>query len=113
MALFGISLLCVLRACGEGPDPSGLNTAKQSNLTGVSANGTPMAQQQLNTAKSNEPFAYNLALLVDENRLGINFVWTLVTGYLVMFMQAVFALVETGLCRAKNARHTMAMNFTV
>jgi Amt family ammonium transporter len=39
--------------------------------------------------------------------------WTLVTGFLVMFMQAGFALVETGLCRAKNASHTMAMNFMI
>ena len=43
----------------------------------------------------------------------INFVWTLVCGFLVMFMQAGFALVETGLCRAKNAAHTMWMNFMV
>ncbi|HZZ42933.1 MAG TPA: ammonium transporter [Tepidisphaeraceae bacterium] len=43
----------------------------------------------------------------------INFVWTLVAGFLVMFMQAGFALVETGLCRAKNAAHTMSMNFLV
>jgi Amt family ammonium transporter len=113
MTVLGFSLLVLLSACGEGPDPSGLNSANQSNLTNVSANGTPMTQKQLNTAKSNEPFAYNLALLVDENRLGINFVWTLVTGYLVMFMQAGFALVETGLCRAKNAGHTMAMNFMI
>jgi Amt family ammonium transporter len=42
-----------------------------------------------------------------------NFVWTLVAGFLVMFMQAGFALVETGLCRAKNAGHTMSMNFMV
>jgi len=42
-----------------------------------------------------------------------NFVWTLVAGFLVMFMQAGFALVETGLCRAKNAAHTMSMNFMV
>ncbi len=33
----------------------------------------------------------------------VNFVWTLVAGFLVMFMQAGFALVETGLIRAKNA----------
>src|SRR5713226_5767923 len=91
----------------------GLSTANQSNLTTASANGTPITQQQINTAKTSEPFAYNLALAVDENRLGINFVWTLVTGYLVMFMQAGFALVETGLCRAKNAGHTMAMNFMI
>src|SRR6478752_4312896 len=43
----------------------------------------------------------------------INFVWTLVAGFLVMFMQAGFALVETGLIRAKNASHTMSMNFMV
>jgi Amt family ammonium transporter len=44
---------------------------------------------------------------------GVNFVWTLIAGFLVMFMQAGFALVETGLCRAKNAAHTMSMNFMV
>lgn len=42
-----------------------------------------------------------------------NIVWTLVTGFLVMFMQAGFALVEAGLCRKKNAAHVMAMNFLV
>lgn len=42
-----------------------------------------------------------------------NIVWTLVCGFLVMFMQAGFALVETGLCRKKNAAHVMAMNFLV
>src|ERR1700677_674022 len=43
----------------------------------------------------------------------INFVWTLVAGFLVMFMQAGFALMETGMCRAKNVAHTMSMNFLV
>jgi Amt family ammonium transporter len=43
----------------------------------------------------------------------VNFVWTLVAGFLVMFMQAGFALVETGLIRGKNAAHTMSMNFMV
>src|SRR5258708_12775557 len=46
-----------------------------------------------------------------QNKIAINFVWTLVTGFLVMFMQAGFAIVETGLCRAKNANHTMIMTF--
>src|SRR5258708_2953876 len=50
---------------------------------------------------------------VGQNRIGINFTWTLITGFLVMFMQAGFAIVETGLCRAKNANHTMMMNFMV
>ncbi len=50
---------------------------------------------------------------VGQNLVATNFVWTLVTGFLVMFMQAGFAIVETGLGRAKNANHTMMMNFMV
>src|SRR5262249_31668585 len=52
----------------------------------------------------------DLAAQVGQNKIAINFVWTLVTGFLVMFMQAGFAIVETGLCRAKNANHTIMMN---
>ena len=51
--------------------------------------------------------------LVGQHQIAINFVWTLIAGFLVMFMQAGFAIVETGLCRAKNANHTMMMNFMV
>ncbi|HEV3255330.1 MAG TPA: ammonium transporter [Gemmataceae bacterium] len=43
----------------------------------------------------------------------VNMAWILVCGFLVFFMQAGFALVETGLVRAKNAAHTMAMNVMV
>ena len=55
----------------------------------------------------------DLANQVGQNKIAINFTWTLVCGFLVMFMQAGFAIVETGLCRAKNANHTMMMNFMV
>jgi ammonium transporter, Amt family len=47
------------------------------------------------------------------NKIAINIVWTLVAGFLVMFMQAGFALVETGFTQKKNVAHTMAMNFMV
>ncbi len=60
-----------------------------------------------------EPLAVKLADSVGHNRVAVNFMWTLITGFLVMFMQAGFALVETGLCRAKNSAHTMAMNFMI
>ncbi len=60
-----------------------------------------------------EPLAVKLADSVGHNRVSVNFMWTIVTGFLVMFMQAGFALVETGLCRAKNSSHTMAMNFMI
>jgi len=60
-----------------------------------------------------EPLAVKLSDSVGHNRVAVNFMWTLVTGFLVMFMQAGFALVETGLCRAKNSSHTMSMNFMI
>src|SRR3989442_1049563 len=47
------------------------------------------------------------------NRVAINIMWTLIAGFLVMFMQAGFALVETGFTRAKNVAHTMMMNFMI
>jgi Amt family ammonium transporter len=50
---------------------------------------------------------------VADGQVALNIVWTLLTGFLVMFMQAGFALLETGLTRAKNVAHTMGMNFLV
>ena len=55
----------------------------------------------------------DVANQVGQNKIGINFTWTLITGFLVMFMQAGFAMVESGLCRVKNANHTYMMNFFV
>ena len=55
----------------------------------------------------------DVANQVGQNKVAVNFVWTLVTGFLVMFMQAGFAMVESGLCRVKNANHTYMMNFMV
>lgn len=50
---------------------------------------------------------------VNHNMYSINMVWVLIAGALVMFMQTGFAMVETGLGRAKNSAHTAAMNFMV
>jgi Amt family ammonium transporter len=57
--------------------------------------------------------AADIARQIDDVHTELNIVWTLLTGFLVMFMQAGFALVESGLTRAKNVAHTMAMNFLV
>jgi Amt family ammonium transporter len=46
-------------------------------------------------------------------RVGIDTVWVLVTAMLVFWMNAGFALVESGLCRAKNATNILAKNFIV
>jgi Amt family ammonium transporter len=42
-----------------------------------------------------------------------NLVWALLACFLILFAHVGFALYETGLCRAKNASHTMAMNALV
>lgn len=60
-----------------------------------------------------KPTLEEVAATAGHNKVSINMVWTLIAGFLVMFMQAGFALVETGLTRAKNAAHTMGMNFMV
>jgi Amt family ammonium transporter len=60
-----------------------------------------------------DPTVTELAKGLADTQNALNIVWTMVAGFLVMFMQAGFALVETGLTRAKNVAHTMGMNFLV
>ena len=45
--------------------------------------------------------------------ISANILWVLIAGFLVFFMQAGFALVETGFTQAKNVAHTMMMNMMV
>ncbi|MFT3923699.1 MAG: ammonium transporter [Myxococcales bacterium] len=60
-----------------------------------------------------EPSTAELARSLSETQIAMNIMWTMLCGFLVMFMQAGFAMVETGLTRAKNVAHTMGMNFLV
>jgi len=88
--------------------------AKWPDPTGASAAGwaTPSAKP----IGDGDPAALkseDLYSRIVHNLFSINMVWTLITGFLVMFMQAGFMLVEVGLCRAKNAAHTAAMNLMI
>ena len=93
------------------PDPSGTNTGGAADVIGATT-GAPTADDMKNLAAA-EPLAVKLADVIGHNRIAINFVWTLLCGFLVMFMQAGFALAETGFTQAKNASHTMAMNIMI
>jgi ammonium transporter, Amt family len=87
------------------PDNTGSTTLDASAVDGYKK----LDPKKLDT----DTIAANEQILADgigKNRAAINMMWTLITGFLVMFMQAGFALVETGLTRAKNVAHTMAMN---
>lgn len=46
-------------------------------------------------------------------RVALDTLWVLVTGFLVFFMNLGFAMVESGLCRAKNTVNILAKNFIV
>jgi len=80
------------------PDPGGTNTGAASDVGAKDAKA---------------PTPDELLTAIGHNKVAINMMWTLFTGFLVMFMQAGFAMVETGLTQAKNAAHTFAMNFMV
>src|SRR6266511_2239332 len=84
------------------PDPTGAAAGAWATPAGEGKGGIP---EERSIQDVYDRMAHNL--------YSINFVWALVTGFLVMFMQAGFMLVETGLCRAKNSAHTSAMNLLI
>ena len=47
------------------------------------------------------------------SRSSLNLLWVVIGAVLVIFMQAGFALVETGFCRAKHAAHVVSTNFAI
>jgi Amt family ammonium transporter len=59
------------------------------------------------------PSLESLMAAYSDLRVGIDTVWVLLAAMLVFFMNAGFALVESGLCRAKNATNILAKNFIV
>jgi len=111
-------------------DPSGANTGKASDAMDGAGNtfipsppptdtkdptyaAKKQAYDEYAARAKYEPLAVQAADMAGQNRVAINIAWTLITGYLVMFMQAGFALVETGFCRGKNAAHVMMTNFMI
>jgi len=120
VALIGIavSIPSSRKAAEVGRDPSGLLVGSKAagdvpapGIVGIDPNA--ITADEAATAAKNEPYAAKLGDQVNQNRLAVNFVWTLIAGFLVMFMQLGFAFLETGFCRAKNAVHVMGMNIAI
>jgi len=119
--------MCAAFADQAQPDPAGTATGDKSSV--VDAAGNPFvvpeptdttspdyaknkkAFDEFQAQAAREPLALKLADGVGHDRIGSNFSWTLLTGYLVLFMQAGFALLTCGLVRKKNAAHLMMLNF--
>jgi Amt family ammonium transporter len=109
------------------PDPAGVATGDKTSVVDAGGNSFVVAEATDKTASdyaqkkkdfdeyqsqaAKEPLAGKLADSVGHIRLATNFAWTLNTGYLVLFMQAGFALLTCGLVRKKNAGHLMMLNF--
>lgn len=50
---------------------------------------------------------------LDETQVLLDTLWVMIAGFLVFFMNAGFALVESGFCRSKNTVNILAKNFIV
>ena len=98
LAIAAVLLFLFFPAISFGQDPTGASTGTLNDV-GAATAGKPTVEE--------------VGAQVGHNKIAINIVWTLITGFLVMFMQAGFALVETGFTQKKNVAHTMAMNFLI
>ncbi len=99
LALFALGIMVLVPSnVFAGTDPTGANTGTILDIKDTTKGAITLTE---------------LGNAVGHNKISINFVWTLLAGFLVMFMQAGFAAVETGFTRAKNVAHTMGMNFLV
>jgi Amt family ammonium transporter len=119
--------LSVARADQTQPDPAGTATGDRSSAADAAGNPFVVPEptdatapdypklkrdfDEYQTQAAREPLALKLADDVGHTRIATNFSWTLLTGYLVLFMQAGFALLTVGLVRKKNAGHLMMLNF--
>lgn len=64
-------------------------------------------------APAAEPTVADAIARIDSAAIVANTVWVLIAGMLVFFMNAGFGMLETGLCRRKNAVNILAKNFVV
>jgi Amt family ammonium transporter len=81
--------------------------ARAKALVGVGLAGVAFA------ALSGVAGAQELVPKVDDLARSTNLLWVVIGAVLVIFMQAGFALVETGFCRAKHAAHVVSTNFAI
>ena len=71
-------------------------------LAGLVTAGTALAQTEPATKAD-----------INTTNVALNMLWVVLGAILVVFMQAGFALVETGFCQAKHAAHVVSTNFAI
>ena len=98
LLIMGVAFPAIAMA-DQRADPTGTNTDYSGSVISSTQGGAASLA--------------DVASATGHNTVAINIMWTLLAGFLVMFMQAGFAMVETGFVRVKNVAHTMTMNFLV
>ena len=128
LALFTLCLLPVFNttALAQQPDPAGIATGDRNAAVDAAGNAFVVPEpdkadpdyaakkkafDEFQAQLAKEPLAGKVADVAGHVRIATNAAWTLNTGYLVLFMQAGFALLTCGLVRRKNAGHLMMLNF--
>jgi len=122
-----MAAICVpIHAQEPKPDPTGAATGDRTNAVDAAGNSFAVAEpaasdpdyatkkkafDEYQAQLAKEPLAGKVADVAGHVRIATNAAWTLNTGYLVLFMQAGFALLTCGLIRKKNAGHLMMLNF--
>ena len=97
VALAGL-LFVMIAGLALAGDPSGTSTGTAADVTAQTA-GSPTGAE--------------MAADLGHVKISLNMFFLIFGGALVFFMQAGFALVETGFCRAKNAVHVIMTNFVI
>ncbi len=101
---------------GEGCNCRRRLPKKRLAAAGVLAVGAVMisgAQAYAQEVESPETTLDTVATSVTTLSQTTNLLWIVIGAMLVIFMQAGFALVETGFCRAKHAAHVVSTNFAI
>jgi Amt family ammonium transporter len=97
IALAGL-LVVLVTGLALGGDPTGASTGTAADVT---------------AATGGSPTVGELATDLGHVKISLNIFFLIFGGALVFFMQAGFAMVETGFSRSKNAVHVIMTNFVV
>ncbi|MBC7293589.1 MAG: ammonium transporter [Thermoleophilia bacterium] len=97
VALAGL-LLVLITGLAIAGDPSGSATGTATDVV---------------AAQPGQPTITEIAAELGHVKISLNTFFLIFGGALVFFMQAGFALVETGFCRSKNAVHVIMTNFVI
>lgn len=73
----------------------------------------PVVEAAVPAIEAAPVYTQEIADSIMSNKIALDTVWVLFTGFLVFFMNLGFGMLEAGLCRSKNTVNILAKNFIV